>query len=165
MAVKHKKSNKSSKTSARASRSSSSRSRSSSRRTSARSSTRSTTPRSGAVRSRGTASRKRSAPRASSRRKSKITTDHDQIRRWAEERGAQPACVKGTGDRGDVGMLRLDFPGYSGAESLQPISWDDWFEKFDERNLALLYEDTLASGERSNFNKLVSREGETDYQV
>jgi hypothetical protein len=89
---------------------------------------------------------------------SKITTDHDEIRRWAEERQAQPACVRGTGGEGDIGMLRLDFPGYSGAESLQHINWDDWFEKFDERNLALLHQDTTAAGEKSNFNKLVSRE-------
>jgi len=97
---------------------------------------------------------------AASQRKSNITTDHDQIRRWAEDRGAQPACVKGTGGSGDAGIIRLDFPGYSGAESLQPISWDEWFQKFDENNLALLYEDTLASGQKSNFNKLVSRERE-----
>lgn len=89
---------------------------------------------------------------------SKITTDHDEIRQWAEERGAKPSCVRGTGGGGDTGMIRLDFPGYSGEESLQPISWDEWFEKFDERGLALLHQETTAGGQRSNFNKLVSRE-------
>jgi ferritin-like metal-binding protein YciE len=85
-------------------------------------------------------------------------TDHEEIQQWAEERGAQPACVRGTGGRGDTGMLRLDFPGYTGEESLQPISWDEWFERFDERNLALMVQETTAAGEKSNFNKLVSRE-------
>ena len=85
-------------------------------------------------------------------------TDHEQIQRWAEERGAHPACVKGTGGKGDTGMIRLDFPGYSGEESLQPVSWDEWFEKFDERNLALIVQDETAGGQRSNFNKLVSRD-------
>jgi hypothetical protein len=85
-------------------------------------------------------------------------TEHEEIRRWAEERGAQPACVKGTGDERDVGMIRLDFPGYSGEESLQPISWDEWFEKFDESDLALLVQDKTASGQKSNFNKLVKRD-------
>jgi len=89
---------------------------------------------------------------------SKITTDHEEIRRWAEERGAQPACVKGTGAEGDIGMLRLDFPGFSGEDSLQHISWDDWFQKFDERNLALLHQEKTARGQKSNFNKLMSRE-------
>lgn len=87
-----------------------------------------------------------------------ITTDHDEIRRWAEERGAKPACVRGTGKKGDTGMIRLDFPGYSGSDSLQEISWEEWFEKFDEQGLALLHQGTTASGEQSNFNKLVGRD-------
>jgi hypothetical protein len=82
-----------------------------------------------------------------------ITTDHDFIRTWAEVRGAQPARVRGTG------VLRLDFPGYSGAESLGPITWEEWFEKFDERDLAFLYQETTARGEASNFNQLVSHSG------
>ena len=85
-------------------------------------------------------------------------TDHEEIREWAGERGAEPACVRGTGGQEDVGMIRLDFPGYSGEESLEHISWDEWFEKFDERGLALMVQDTTAGGEQSNFNKLVSRE-------
>src|SRR5688572_9906865 len=77
---------------------------------------------------------------------SQTTTDHEQIRQWAEARGAKPACVRGTGGGGDTGMIRLDFPGYSGAESLQPIEWDEWFRQFDENNLALLYQETTAGG-------------------
>ena len=83
-------------------------------------------------------------------------TGHDEIRQWAEERGAEPACVRGAGGNEDVGMIRLDFPGYSGEESLEHISWDAWFEKFDERGLALKVQETTG-GEKSNFNKLVSR--------
>ena len=84
-------------------------------------------------------------------------TDPEEIRQWAEERGGTPACVRGTGNKGDIGMLRLDFPGYSGEQSLQPISWDDWFEKFEERGLALIVQDKTARGQKSNFNKLVNR--------
>jgi uncharacterized protein DUF892 len=91
---------------------------------------------------------------------SHMTTDHEEIRQWAEERGARPACVKGTGGKSDTGMIRLDFPGYSGARSLQPISWEDFFQKFDENGLALVYQETTAKGQESNFNKLVSREQE-----
>src|SRR5581483_8086125 len=95
-----------------------------------------------------------SMPSASSR----TTTDHDEIRQWAEERGGRPSCVRNTGGRGDIGILRLDFPGFSGEGSLEEISWDEWFDKFDERGLALLFQETTAAGQRSNFNKLVSRE-------
>lgn len=84
-------------------------------------------------------------------------TDHDQIRQWAEERGGTPSCVRGTGGKGDIGMLRLDFPGYTGEDTLEPISWEDWFEKFDERGLALLVQEKTSKGQKSNFNKLVSR--------
>jgi hypothetical protein len=89
---------------------------------------------------------------------SRVLTDHDEIRRWAGERGAKPARVRGTGDGDDVGIIRLDFPGYTGEDKLEPISWDDWFRKFDESGLALLVQDKTAKGQRSNFNKLVSRE-------
>jgi hypothetical protein len=85
-------------------------------------------------------------------------TDHDEIREWAEDRGARPACVKGTGGKSDTGMIRLDFPGFSGAESLQKISWAAWFRQFDENNLALMVQDRTARGQSSNFNKLVSRD-------
>ena len=92
------------------------------------------------------------------RSQSIITTDHDDIRNWAEERGASPACVKRTGRDGDVGMIRLDFPGFSGEGSLETISWDEWFEAFDKNGLALLYQASTAKGQKSNFNKLISRE-------
>jgi len=86
-----------------------------------------------------------------------MTTNHGEIQRWAEARGGKPACVLGTGGRGDEGVLRIDFPGYSGKGSLHEISWDDWFDKFDRARLALLYQDTTKGGQKSNFNKLVSR--------
>ena len=91
-------------------------------------------------------------------RVSKTTTDHDTIRRWVEERKGNPACVKGTGDEGDIGLLRIDMPGYSGEDSLEHISWDEFFRKFEEKKLALVYEDKTADGKKSNFSKLVSRE-------
>ena len=89
---------------------------------------------------------------------SQVTTDHDEIRRWAEQRGGRPAHVKRTGNPDDPGILRIDFPGYSGEDSLEGISWDEWFDKFDKHGLALLYQETTANGQRSNFNKIVNRD-------
>jgi ferritin-like metal-binding protein YciE len=102
---------------------------------------------------------------AGSEHGTRVLTDHDEIREWAEERDANPACVKGTGKRGGLGMLRLDFPGFTGEDTLQPVDWDDWFEEFDRDKLALLVQDTTASGETSNFNKLVSRQSVTGRQA
>ena len=87
----------------------------------------------------------------------RITTDHDEIRRWVEERGGRPASVRGTGDD-DAGVLTIDFPGGAGGESLEPIPWDEWFEKFEDKRLAFLYQEEKAGGEPSTFFKLVRRE-------
>ena len=47
------------------------------------------------------------------------TQDHDVIRQWAEERGGKPSTVRSTTDKkGEPGLQRKDFPGYSGGESL-----------------------------------------------
>jgi hypothetical protein len=89
---------------------------------------------------------------------SKVTIDHDEIRRWAEEREGRPATVKATGSARDPGLLRIDFPGGAGEESLEPISWEDFFEKFEEKELAFIYQDTLQSGEESRFFKFIRRE-------
>ncbi|WP_254152811.1 hypothetical protein [Chryseosolibacter indicus] len=58
--------------------------------------------------------------------KSIKTTGHGEIQKWVEERGGKPATVKGTGD--EVGVLRIDFPGYSGGGTLQQITWEQFFE-------------------------------------
>lgn len=89
---------------------------------------------------------------------SKTTTDHKTIQEWAETRGGKPATVKRTEEGDEPGVLRIDFPGYSGAGSLEHISWDEFFQKFDEKNLAFLYQDHTSSGEESRFFKLVSRD-------
>ena len=85
------------------------------------------------------------------------TTDHEEIRRWVESHGGRPATVRGTSN-GGPGVLRIDFPGGAGEESLEPVSWDEWFRKFDENHLAFLYQDKKADGEDSTFFKLVRRD-------
>ena len=96
---------------------------------------------------------------------SKTTTNHDEIRRWVEERGGHPAHVKQSARDGDVGILRIDFPGYSGEDTLEEISWEQFFEKFDAEKLAFLYQEVTASGESSFFNKLIARETATQKET
>src|SRR5437773_593138 len=90
----------------------------------------------------------------------KVTTDHDEIRKWAEARGGRHAAVRSTHSKDNVGIIRLEFPDASNPkdEALEEISWNEFFEKFDESKLALLYQEETASGQRSNFNKLVGQE-------
>lgn len=90
---------------------------------------------------------------------SETTTDHDEIRRWAEERGGRPARVKGTGNKKDTGILRLDFEPRD--EDLEEISWEEFFEKFGKERLAFLYQEKTADGKVSRFHKFVAREANT----
>jgi hypothetical protein len=95
-----------------------------------------------------------------SRASSRTTTDHDEIQEWAEQRGGIPACVQGTGNSDDMDMIRIEFPDAPDArdEDLEEIGWDEFFEKFDDADLAMVYQDTTASGEQSNFYELIKRE-------
>jgi len=88
---------------------------------------------------------------------SKTTQDHDEIRKWAEERGAIPADVSRTAGAQGTGIIRLMFPKAPHAKdgALEEISWDEFFEKFDASDLALVYQNVTADGEQSNFNKLI----------
>lgn len=94
---------------------------------------------------------------AGSSKSNTSTRDHDTIRSWVEKRGGVPSMVKGTATKKDGGgILRIDFPGYSGEDSLQKITWEEFFQKFDESKLEFLYQEKTADGKESRFNKFVS---------
>lgn len=80
------------------------------------------------------------------------TRDHDVIKQWASERNADPATVEGTKHDDRAGVLRFDFDGSS--SDLKHISWDEWFESFDKRDLVFLYQEELKNGKQSNFFRL-----------
>lgn len=88
---------------------------------------------------------------------SRSTTNHDEIRRWVSDRGGHPAIVKGTETRGSA-LLRIDYPGYSGEDTLEEIGWDEFFDIFDKNELAFLYQDKTADGKKSRFSKFVERD-------
>jgi hypothetical protein len=90
------------------------------------------------------------------------TRDHDEIRQWVEERGGFPATVEATSSHDEPGILRIDFPDYSGGETLKRINWESFFAKFDEEELDFLYQDETAGGKTSRFCKFVS--GDDDYE-
>lgn len=83
------------------------------------------------------------------------TRNHDVIRQWAEERQAVPSTVQSTGRNGQAGMLKLDFSGY-GGNNLGELTWDEWFETFDERNLVFVYQEHTTDGSMSNFFRLTN---------
>lgn len=86
---------------------------------------------------------------------SETTTDHDTIRKWIEDRGGVPTVVKGTEDDEGEGILRVDFA--ERDDKLEEISWDEFFDTFEDRGLAFLYQDETADGKESRFFRFVNR--------
>lgn len=89
-----------------------------------------------------------------SQNSSRTLTDHDEIRRWAEAHGGRPAAVARTHSDQDVGIIRIMFPDAPNSEhgALTEIGWDAFFEEFEGRKLALLYDpDSL-------FSKIIGRD-------
>jgi hypothetical protein len=74
----------------------------------------------------------------------RTTTDHEEIRRWAEERGGRPAAVVAPEDSSQVaGGLRIDFPDYDSGEALQEITWAEFFDRFEEENLTFVFQEEM----------------------
>lgn len=90
---------------------------------------------------------------------SEATTDHETIRRWVEERGGDPAHVEATADEDGVGILRLQFPDTErDHDEIKPITWDEFFEKFEDENLAFVYQEETEGDRMSRFYKFVDRD-------
>jgi hypothetical protein len=85
---------------------------------------------------------------------SETTIDHDRIRQWAESKGGKPAAVDRTHSEEDVGLIRIMFPDAPNShhDHLVEISWDEFFEEFEAKQLALILD------EKSLFNKLIGRD-------
>lgn len=88
------------------------------------------------------------------------TTDHELIRTWAEERGGRPARVSETGDGSGIGVLRFDFlgDGDGSNDQLEEISWEEFFDTFEKKKLALLYQKDTTEGTPSRFFKFIQRD-------
>lgn len=84
--------------------------------------------------------------------RSLVTTHHEVIKEWAEERGGVPATVAGTEHEDHLGVLRFDFGGDD--DKLRHVSWDEWFKTFDERQLNFIYQEKRSDGNQSTFFRL-----------
>lgn len=77
------------------------------------------------------------------------TIKHDVIKGWAEARGGEPALVRTSND-----ALKIKIGGDEPHH--EKISWDKWFELFDEKEQAFVYE------EPGYLAKIVRRNGKED---
>ena len=87
------------------------------------------------------------------------TRDHAVIRRWAEQRHAEPSTGEATRSGpatvkvtdGGAGV-RFNFPGQG---PFRPISWDEWFENFDQHGCAFVYDNDTVNGSHSTRYRIV----------
>lgn len=86
--------------------------------------------------------------------RSLVTTHHEVIKQWAQERGGTPATVAGTEHGDTLGVLRFMFGGND--DNLREVSWDEWFKTFDERQLNFIYQEERSDGNQSTFFRLES---------
>jgi hypothetical protein len=49
----------------------------------------------------------------------KVTTNHDETRKWAEARGGRPAAVRSTQSK-DAAIIRIEFPDTPNAKDERP---------------------------------------------
>jgi hypothetical protein len=90
------------------------------------------------------------------------TQDHELIRRWAKQRGAEPATGEATESGpstvdvrdGSVG-IRFNFPG---SGRYRPISWEEWLEHFSRYDLVFVYERTTQGKTPSGRYRLLQLE-------
>ena len=88
----------------------------------------------------------------------KTTVDHKEIRKWIEARKGVPSVVTGTEGRDGEGIIRVEFD--KTQDKLEEISWDDFFQVFEDRKLAFLHQDKTADGNTSRFFKFVKRDAD-----
>ena len=86
----------------------------------------------------------------------KTTTNHEEIRRWVEDRGGLPAAVKNTLPGDAAGVLYINFPG-ADKKDVDEISWEEFFKTFGRQNLTFEYEETPPD-QPNHSCRLVSRD-------
>jgi hypothetical protein len=68
------------------------------------------------------------------------------------------AVVRNTARGERIGVLPIGSSNYWGEEILEIITWEDFFEQFEDRRLSLFYEIKIREGDEIQFCKLVSGE-------
>jgi len=94
------------------------------------------------------------------------TTDHGVIKEWIEARNGKPTALRRNNNRGedDTNMLRIDFPG-GREDSLEAVSWEEFFRKFEKYELAFQYRNEEKSGETSFYYNFADRNQNPDDQL
>ena len=86
------------------------------------------------------------------------TTDHMEIRNWAESKGIVPANLEPNRvDAEPATMTLLNKKTVIQTQFAKEMSWDDFFARFDCLGLTLVYDDSTA------FNEILQIEEKSNY--
>ncbi len=88
--------------------------------------------------------------------KTKTTIDHDEIRRWVEEHHGRPTTADPPAE-GFPGVLQIAFPERGNEAAIDELSWMEFFGKFEDQELAFIYELEPPGQATSHFAKFVPR--------
>lgn len=93
----------------------------------------------------------------------KTTINHDEIQKWAELHHGKPEIVDDPSAGSDLAFLRINFHGgeddifLGEADEEKKLSWKEFFKKFDELNLAFMYDPKGKGEDMSMFYKFIKR--------
>ncbi len=91
----------------------------------------------------------------------KTTSDHREIRRWAERLGGKPAIMDHPFARADKLGIRIDFPGETHEVLMtetRAASWDEFFKIFEEQQLLLSYEENPTGSDPTEWYRFERRD-------
>lgn len=89
------------------------------------------------------------------------TSDHSEIKRWAEKRGGKPAIIDHPIARADKLGIRIEFPGETHEvlmSETRPASWDEFFSIFEDQKLLLSYDDDPQGSDPTEWYHFEKRE-------
>lgn len=87
----------------------------------------------------------------------RTTTDHALVRTLVEDRDGYPAHLAKSEGQGDSGLLQVGLADADESGDLKEISWEQFFEEFEEKDLAFAYREG-GEEDRSDFAYLRRRD-------
>lgn len=94
----------------------------------------------------------------------KVTTNHEEIKSWITTHDGKPDLIQTPGVGNSEEGLRIDFPGKEDEEYFnentksEDISWNEFFKRFEEWNLAFMYEEKTRGKNLSNAYRFIKRD-------
>lgn len=92
----------------------------------------------------------------------RVTTDHDEIKEWAQKLNGIPERIDDITTSNDEVGIRIDFPRgeddmfFANDKFPREVSWEEFFQIFEEQELAFIY--TLVPSDNPSYDyKFIKR--------